>query len=147
MAHVRKTIREYFGTQLTGLTTTGANAFESRVYPMQSAKLPAILIYTTSESSEEQAFSSKRVQNRTLSVEVEGFVRAISNFDDTLDQIAEEVEEAILDDPTLGGLAINTELESTTANYSGDGEQPVGTIRLTFEVQYRTETGQPGTAI
>jgi len=147
MAHVRKTIREYFGTQLTGLTTTGANAFESRVYPMQSAKLPAILIYTTSESSEEQAFSSKRVQNRTLSVEVEGFVRAISNFDDTLDLIAEEVEEAILDDPTLGGLAINTELESTTANYSGDGEQPVGTIRLTFEVQYRTETGQPGTAI
>jgi len=147
MAHVRKTIREYFGTQLTGLTTTGANAFESRVYPMQSAKLPAILIYTTSESSEEQAFSSKRVQNRTLSVEVEGFVRAISNFDDTLDLIAEEVETAILDDPTLGGLAINTELESTTANYSGDGEQPVGTIRLTFEVQYRTETGQPGTAI
>lgn len=147
MAHVRKTIREYFGTQLTGLTTTGANTFESRVYPMQSAKLPAILIYTTSESSEEQAFSSKRVQNRTLSVEVEGFVRAIANFDDTLDLIAEEVETAILDDPTLGGLAINTELESTTANYSGDGEQPVGTIRLTFEVQYRTETGQPGTAI
>ena len=147
MAHVRKTIREYFGTQLTGLTTTGANAFESRVYPMQSAKLPAILIYTTTESSEEQAFSSKRVQNRVLSVEVQGFVRAISNFDDTLDLIAKEVEVAILDDPTLGGLAINTELTSTQADYSGDGEQPVGTIRLTFDVQYRTETGQPETAI
>lgn len=147
MAHVRKTIREYFGTQLTGLTTTGANAFESRIYPMQSAKLPAILIYTTTESSEEQAFSSKRVQNRVLSVEVQGFVRAISNFDDTLDLIAKEVEVAILDDPTLGGLAINTELTSTQADYSGDGEQPVGTIRLTFDVQYRTETGQPETAI
>lgn len=147
MAHVRKTIREYFGTQLTGLTTTGANAFESRVYPMQSAKLPAILIYTTTESSQEQAFSSKRVQNRLLSVEVQGFVRAISNFDDTLDLIAKEVEVAILDDPTLGGLAINTELTSTQADYSGDGEQPVGTIRLTFDVQYRTETGQPETAI
>ena len=147
MAHVRKTIREYFGTQLTGLTTTGANAFESRVYPMQSAKLPAILIYTTTESSEEQAFSSKRVQNRLLSVEVQGFVRAISNFDDTLDLIAKEVEVAILDDPTLGGLAINTELTSTQADYSGEGEQPVGTIRLTFDVQYRTETGQPETAI
>lgn len=147
MAHVRKTIREYFGTQLTGLTTTGANAFESRIYPMQSAKLPAILIYTTTESSEEQAFSSKRVQNRLLSVEVQGFVRAISNFDDTLDLIAKEVEVAILDDPTLGGLAINTELTSTQADYSGDGEQPVGTIRLTFDVQYRTETGQPETAI
>ena len=147
MAHVRKTIREYFGTQLTGLTTTGANAFESRVYPMQSAKLPALLIYTTTESSEEQAFSSKRVQNRLLSVEVQGFVRATSNFDDTLDLIAKEVEVAILDDPSLGGLAINTQLTSTQADYSGEGEQPVGTIRLTFDVQYRTETGQPETAI
>lgn len=147
MAHVRQTIREYFGTQLTGLTTTGANAFQSRVYPMQSAKLPALLIYTTTESSEEQAFSSKRVQTRTLSVDVQGFVRALSNFDDTLDTIAKEVEVAILDDPTLGGLAINTELTSTQADYSGEGEQPVGTIRLTFDVQYRTETGQPETAI
>lgn len=147
MAHVRKTIREYFGTQLTGLTTTGSNVFESRVYPMQSAKLPAIIIYTTTESSEEVAFSSKRVQNRVLSVEVQGFVRAISNFDDTLDLIAKEVEVAILDDPTLGGLAINTELTNTQADYSGEGEQPVGTIRLTFDVQYRTETGQPETAI
>jgi len=147
MAHVRKTIREYLGTQLTGLTTTGSNVFESRVYPMQSAKLPAIIIYTTTESSEEVAFSSKRVQNRVLSVEVQGFVRAISNFDDTLDLIAKEVEVAILDDPTLGGLAINTELTNTQADYSGEGEQPVGTIRLTFDVQYRTETGQPETAI
>jgi len=147
MAHVRKTIREYLGTQLTGLTTTGSNVFESRVYPMQSAKLPAIIIYTTTESSEEVAFSSKRVQNRVLSVEVQGFVRAISNFDDTLDLIAKEVEVAILDDPSLGGLAINTELINTQADYSGEGEQPVGTIRLTFDVQYRTETGQPETAI
>jgi hypothetical protein len=147
MAHIRKQIREYFGTQLTGLTTTGANVFESRVYPMQSAKLPALLIYTTSESSEESAFSKKRVMDRTVNVQVEGFVRTITNFDDTLDLIAEEVEVALLDDPTLGGLAINTVLTSTEATYSGDSEQPVGTIILTFEVHYRTETGVPGIAI
>lgn len=147
MAHLRKTIREYFGTQLTGLTSTGTKVFESRVYPMQNAKLPAILIYTTSEASEEVAFSKKRVQHRVLEVQVEGFVRAISGFDDTLDQIALEIEEAILDDPELGGLAVNTELTGTEAEYSGDSEQPVGTIRLTFQVHYRTETGVPDTAI
>lgn len=147
MAHVRKQIREYFGTQLTGLTTTGANVFESRVYPMQSAKLPALLIYTTSEASEESSFSKNRTMDRTINVQVEGFVRTISNFDDTLDLIAEEVEVALLDDPTLGGLAINTVLTGTEATYSGDSEQPVGTIILTFEVHYRTQTGVPGTAI
>lgn len=147
MAHLRKQIREYFGTQLTGLTTTGANVFQSRVDPMVSAKLPAIIIYTTSESSEEVSFSAKRIQQRSLTVNVEGYVRAVTNFDDTLDLISEEAEIAILDDTTLGGLAINTELTGTDITYSGDGEQPVGTIRLTFEVQYRTETGVPGTAV
>lgn len=147
MAHVRKQIREYFGTQLTGLTTTGSNVFQSRVDPMVSAKLPAIIIYTTSESSEEVSFSAKRIQQRSLTVNVEGYVRAVTDFDDKLDLISEESETAILDDPTLGGLAINTELTSTDITYSGDGEQPVGTIRLTFEVQYRTETGVPGTAV
>jgi len=147
MAHVRKQIREYFASQLTGLTTTGANVFESRVYPMQNAKLPALLIYSTSETSEEAAFSKKRIQDRTVSIQVEGFVRTVSNFDDTLDLIAEEVEIALLDDPTLGGLATLTDLVQTEATYTGDGEQPVGTIILTFEVHYRTETGVPGTAI
>jgi len=147
MAHVRRQIREYFGSYLTGLTTTGSNVFESRVYPMQSAKLPAILIYTTSEASEEVAFSKKRMQERLLDVQVEGYIRAITGFDDKLDLIASEVETAILADPTLGGLAVNTVLSGTEAEYSGDAEQPVGTIRLTFQVQYRTETGYPDSAI
>lgn len=147
MSHVRQQIREYFETQLAGLTTTGSNVYASRVYPLGSAKLPALLIYTQTESIEEASFGVKRAQERMLEVMVEGYVRAVSNFDDKIDDIAKEVEVALLDDPTLGGLAINTELSSVDADYSGDGEQPVATIRLTFDVQYRTETGQPETAI
>lgn len=147
MSHVRQQIREYFESQLGGLTTTGSNVFASRVYPVASPKLPALLIYTQSESIEEHSFSGRRTQNRTLSVIVEGYVRGISGFDDTLGNICKEVEVALLDDPTLGGLAINTQISSSEADYSGEGDQPIGTIRLTFEVQYRTNTGQPGTAI
>ena len=147
MSHVRQQIREYFETQLAGLTTTGANVYASRVYPLGGAKLPALLIYTQSESLEETAFSSKRVQTRELQVIVEGYIKAVANFDDSLDTICKEVEIAILDAPKLGGLAVNTELTNVEASYSGEAEQPVGTIRLTFAVQYRTETGQPETAI
>ena len=50
--HIRQQIREYFGTTLTGLTTTGSNVYESRVYPIENAKLPALVIYTKSETSE-----------------------------------------------------------------------------------------------
>lgn len=147
MAHIRREIRDFVLTQITGLTTTGSNAFASRVYPIQSASLPAVIVYTNSESSEESAFSAKRVQNRTLELKIEGYVRALNTFDDTLDDIAEEVEVAVLADTTLGQKAINVELINTEATYSGDSEQPVGTIILTFEVHYRTETGVPDIAI
>lgn len=147
MSHVRKQIRDYFAVSLNNLTTTGSNVFASRVYPLQSESLPAVLVYTTNEDSDEVAFSKQRVQNRIVDVMVEGYVKAITNFDDTLDQIAREVEEALLDDPTCGGLSQNMILSSTETEYSGDGEAPVGTIRMTFQVNYRTVTGTPDSAI
>jgi len=150
MSHVRQQIREYFETQLRSLATTGTNVFASRVYPIGSASLPALLIYTQNEVIDDSSFgtiSARRTQNRTLTVVVEGYVRATAGFDDTLDDICKEVETEVLDDPSLGGLVTNTELASADADYSGEGDQPVGTIRLTFEVQYRTLTGQPENAI
>lgn len=147
MAHIRREIRDYVLAQITGLTTTGSNAFATRIYPMVNAKLPAVICYTNSESSQEVSFSKKRIQNRSLQLIVEGYTKTLNTFDDVLDDIAEEVEIALLDDTTFAGKAINVELTNTEATYSGDGEQPVGTIRLTFEVQYRTETGVPGTAV
>lgn len=147
MSHVRKQVRDYFETTLTGLTTTGTKVYASRVYSLAENNLPAIAIYTKSETSAEVSFVGKRVQNRVLDVAVEGYVRTTATFDDVIDTIATEVETALLADTTLGGLAINTELTSTEINFSGESEQPVGTIVLTFAVQYRTETGQPETAI
>ena len=147
MSHVRKQIRSYFETQLTGLASIGSNIYESRIYPLVQAKLPALIVYTSSEDVEEVSFSSYVSQERKLTVTVEGYVRALANFDDSLDQIAVEVEEAILDDRTLGGLAKDCQLASISTQFSGEGEQPVGTIVLSFQVTYRTQSGQPETAI
>lgn len=147
MSHVRKQIRSYFETQLTGLASIGSNIFESRIYPLVQAKLPALIVYTSSEDVEEISFSSYVSQQRKLTVTIEGYVRALANFDDSLDQIAVEVEEAILDDRTLGGLSKDCQLTSIITQFSGEGEQPVGTIIMSFEVTYRTQSGQPETAI
>ena len=43
MAHQRKTIRDQVITYLTGLTTTGSNIFNSRVYPNEQSKLPLLM--------------------------------------------------------------------------------------------------------
>ena len=101
--HIRQQIREKLKTTLTGLNTTGSTVYESRVYPLES--VPALVIYTKSETSEPIVIGTDRVMSRELSVVVEGYVKANSNFDDTIDTISKEVEEAIAADRTLDGLA------------------------------------------
>ena len=145
--HVRQQIREYFGTTLTGLTTTGSNVYESRVYTLQENALPALVIFTKSETAEPIVIGTDRLLSRELSVVVEGYCKATSNFDDTIDTISKEIEKAIAADRTLGGLAKDTYIESTEIEYTGEGEQPVGFITLTFLTNYYVQETNPDVAV
>ena len=145
--HIRQQIREYFGTTLTGLSTTGSNSYESRVYPIENSKLPALVIYTKSETSEPIVIGTDRVMSRELSVVVEGYAKATSNFDDTIDTISKEVEEAIAADRTLGGLAKDTYLESTEIEFNSEGEKPLGFVSLTFISNYYVKEKNPDVAV
>ena len=60
MAHLRQSIRERIATDVTSLTTTGANVFQSRIFPVEESKLPCLLVYTTSEDSEVTEMASPR---------------------------------------------------------------------------------------
>ena len=145
--HVRQQVREYFGTTLTGLTTTGSNVYESRVYTLQENTLPSLVIYTKSETSEPIVIGTDRVMSRELSVVVEGYAKATSNFDDTIDTISKEVEEAIAADRTLGGLAKDTYLESTQIDFNAEGEKPLGFVSLTFISNYYVKEKNPDVAV
>lgn len=75
---------------------------------------------------------------RVLTVRVEAFVKGVSNYDNTLDTISEEVEEALSADVTRNGLAKDTRVTGFEAEFSGDGDQPVATGTITIEVDYAT---------
>lgn len=145
--HIRQQIREYFGTNLTGLSTTGSNVYESRVYPIENSKLPALIIYTKSETSEPIVIGTDRVMSRELSVVVEGYAKATSDFDDTIDTISKEVEQAIAADRTLDGKAKDTYLESTEIEFNGEGEKPLGYVSLTFLTNYYVKENNPDVAV
>jgi hypothetical protein len=145
--HIRQQIREYFGTTLTGLSTTGSNVYESRVYPLENAKLPALIIYTKSETSEPIVIGTDRVMSRELAVVVEGYAKATSDFDDTIDTISKEVEQAIAADRTLDGKAKDTYLESTEIEFNGEGEKPLGYVSLTFLTNYYVQETNPDVAV
>ena len=147
MSHVRQQIRERIATNVTGLTTTANRVFQSRVYNLQATELPGLLVYTTSEQSERDTHISTNGLNRVVDVVVEGYAKAASNLDDSLDTISAEVEAKLADDYTCGGLSRDLALASTEIEYTGEADQPTGMVRMTFNVVYRTTATAPSSAI
>ena len=149
MAHVRKSIRDNIVTVVTSLSTTGARVYRSRIYPLETANnLPGLCVYMLREASEADTMGgSAHGLAREVDIVVEAYVRATSNYDNTLDTICVEVEEAVAIDLTRGGNAKDTLLESTEFELSGEGDQPVAMARLTYRCLYRTAANDVETAI
>nr|BAR28567.1 Phage minor tail protein U [uncultured Mediterranean phage uvMED]BAR29189.1 Phage minor tail protein U [uncultured Mediterranean phage uvMED] len=145
--HIRQQLRERAGTVLTGLTTTGSNVFETRIYPLENTNLPALVIYTKNETSEPLVISTNRLMSRELELIVEVYVKQTSNFDDQVDKICKEVEVAISADTTLNGLAKDCFLQSTEIEYNTEGEQPLSYAVLTFLTNYYVQETAPDVAV
>ena len=141
MAHKRQAIRERVASTLTGFTTTGSNVFQSRVYPIENTKLPCLLIYTREETSEPLTTNPPRAIEKILSLVVEGYVKANTNFDDTIDTICEEVEEALFTDRLINDLALDSFLVNTDISYNGEGDNPLGIVVMTFQITYHHTEG------
>jgi hypothetical protein len=146
MAHLRQSIRERVAADVTSLVTTGANVFQSRIFPVEESKLPCLLVYTTSEDSEVTEMASPRPMTRTLNVVVQGVVSA-AQPDDTLDLISKEVEVALAGDVSINSLANNSFLSSTEIEFNADGAKPIGTVVLNYSVEYRNVDNNPESAI
>lgn len=138
MAHVRKQIRDRIASVLSSnVPLVKRRVYASRVYPLTEDNLPAITVYTGSEVSNRLNMGLKDL-NRSLSIDVDLYVRVTKTFDDDVDKIAVQVEEAIANDFTVNGLAKEAVLTGTDIQFSGDAEQPVGVAKLTFTVRYVT---------
>tara|TARA_B110000483_G_scaffold201736_1_gene242938 strand:- start:57 stop:500 length:444 start_codon:yes stop_codon:yes gene_type:complete len=147
MAHVRQQIRERVVTVLTGLTTTGNNVFETRIYPLQNTALPALIVYTNSEESEPEVIGTNRLMSRNLSLTVECYVKQTSNPNDGVDTICEEVEKAIANDTTLNGLAKDCYVSSTDTEKNSEGEKPLLVTTLIFLINYYVKEQAPDVAV
>ena len=138
MAHVRKAIREHVVTTVTSLSTTGSNVYETRYFPLQTGNLPALIVYTLDETVEDYTLGQNtRTQFRALNLIIEAHCRGTANIDDTLDTIAEEVEEAMVTDISRGGNAKDTKLVSTEVDFD-TASQKTGLMRLTYLISYNT---------
>lgn len=134
--HVRKQIRDAVKTTLAGLTTTGARAFTSRVYPLAMNEYPCILIYTKEEAARIATLDAPRRSERTLTLTVEAVTQLSAVLDDTLDQICKEVEVALTAAPTLGGLSQDLWLARTEVQLNDEGAIPFGKALMEWSIEY-----------
>ena len=145
--HPRRVIREGIAARLGAVTENGEywTHAESRVYSTRSSaqiypeEMPLLIVSATSESSQpidKSEFEGGYI--RTLTVDVEGVAEALDDVEDELDSLALGIEGA------MDGLQI-TDAESTHLFMTGmeididrDGEIPIGSIRVTYEIKYHT---------
>lgn len=146
MSHIRKQIRDALVTAVTGLTTTGSRVYRSRVYPLESGKLPGLCVYTKSEEVTNSTLTRPRTQTRQLEASVEAYLMANTNFDDTLDTIAVEIEEAIYSNTALNALVKQINITGFEADYSGDGEKVVGVGNFSVQIIYSARENDIETA-
>jgi hypothetical protein len=147
MAHVRQQIRDRVVTVLTGLATTGANIFRHRYYPLSQASLPGIIIYTEDEGQSYETMGPNRTIRHDLTLRVEAYVQATANYDNTLDNISVEIEEALSADRTLNGLAKDTRMSSFASAGEAGGEQPALMGRFDILITYHTKESNPEIAV
>ncbi|WP_315804037.1 hypothetical protein [Bradyrhizobium sp. SZCCHNS3002] len=148
--HMRKRIRDYLETQLTGLPTTGARVYAGRSRPLGAEHQPTLLIYMRSETSARTVMGRPPKQERPCTLFLEARVVTPDVPDDLLDGIAGELEERmgqlIEYEPRVvvfGGLAQNCELVGTEIIAEADGKNHIGAIRLEYRVTYRVTEGAP----
>lgn len=145
MTHRAESIIDTVKTRVTGLTTTGSNVFRGRVYPAQASELPGLWLYLGPD--EPQADYSQDLIDSLLTVHIEAAVKSpTAQIDTELNKIREEVTIALQADYTQGLAYVIDTLEGEVAEpeLSGEGEQPVGVLRMTWQFLYRRSRTDPG---
>lgn len=145
--HARGQIKQAVATAVTGLATTSSRVFVQRTEPLQDEELPALLVYSLTETSSAETIGAPRLLRRTLQVMVEAVVKAQGDTTTVLDQIAVEVETAIAGNVPLNALVKNLMLESSTTVITGEGELPASGLRLQYAAEYMTREGAPETIV
>lgn len=142
--HYRQRIRDAVAARLAAAgTLAGANVFTSRARPILEIlqKRESVLsVYTADENSDRDP--DGYLLRRTLVVSIEGAAGGGDDLDDHLDLMAEQVEDAINADPTLGALLTDEMvLTATASEISAKGNQQVGAFRMDYECVYLSERG------
>lgn len=133
MSHVRQQLRQQVATLLA---TSGYTVFSSRKYVIDESELPCITVSTDGDKVDYLTEHAPAVQERTVPIRVDGYVKQIDNSDDALDDISVAVEKLLdaLDNGEYAGCEISIGVL---------GNQPVGIVSMLYRIKVCTESDAP----
>lgn len=134
--HPRAAIRRATADTLTA-ALAGVTVDASRVYDYRASDLPAVGIYTPSESINLEQSPLGPAIYRELSVEIEIRTRLTGDFADEADNLADQVEAALEAAGPLDDLTTLRELRGTDVEVEG-GDKPHCLITLRYQFDYLT---------
>lgn len=147
--HARKQVRAAAKTTITGLTTTGANVFSSRVSKLTEAEMPGWYVMLRDERGDDDGRLNAFERNGQLVLE--GWAAGGDTLEDKLDTMAAEAETAIYAaGSALMALIMNFGAPTTQVEMpqpGDDGELRIGIIRILIPVTYRTSITDPTTIL
>jgi hypothetical protein len=138
--HVSEQIVQAAKAALTGLATTGARVFDSRVYPVKESDCPCLLVDQGDEESSFDELGFARTVQRKMQLLVVAKVDQNAAYRTLVNTIRKEAEVAL-----AAGLAGAKWVlpVSCTIELSGEGEKPVASATMTFDCVYVTALGAP----
>ena len=147
--HKRERIRSEAVTAATGLTTTGANAFNELIFPLAQTELPAWVVSAGDEEIETVAIEDGgdgNLQERQLELVFTGVARATSGelLQDTFDDMLEELEAAVL----ITAFTDLFSLDLSSVEFELDVDEvdsAQGSMVVTYVAGYETTKGAAGT--
>lgn len=149
MSHPRTEIRDAVAALLIGAVTVddvttyatnaGARVAKTRVAPWRLGELPAIAVYTGSDSVDiksQQRAPRKLERKCELTVEIAALHTVAVTVEDALDALEVQVLRALGADPTLGDKFSDCILLGSEIEIFEEGKRFVGTLKMQFDVFY-----------
>ena len=146
MSHPRTQLRQAAVAALTGLPTTGPRVFVDREYSLQPAELPCLHVSTAETTDSPDVFADSL--QRSVDLRVRLVAKTTAGMSDLLDQMALEVEGALLGGLVVGGQRLFPEsLTAAEPNLAVNGDQPVGEVLMSLNFLVFSPAQAPGSLL
>lgn len=136
---MRKQIRhEVSDLLLSANTDVGAKVYPSRARSLWATEQPCICVYTLNDQAELMEQTPPRYK-RTLDVAIEIIVAMDDDYDDAVDDIAEQVEQVLLQNNELPTTGATIKLAGTEITLRAEGDKVHASAIVRASAEYEQE--------